>query len=65
MELSKDDIDLLKKFFDENDLGRVVISGHVRKGVLKIRFELIKDTKVLRSLRAFVSNGRLLLFESP
>lgn len=64
MELSRADINLLKNFFNEDDLERIVITGHVRKGVLKIRFELIKDSKVLRSLRAFVGNGRLLLFES-
>ena len=64
MELSRNDIELLKKFFGDDDLENLVVSGHVRKGVLKIKVEVTKDNRVLRSLRAFIGNGRLLIFES-
>lgn len=64
MELSRADLDLLKKFFGEGDLERVVVTGHVHKGVLKIQFDVMRDSEVLKSLRAFIGNGKMLVFES-
>jgi hypothetical protein len=64
MELSRDDIELLTKFFGEREMERVSISGYVRKGVLKIRVDVIDAAKVPRSLRAFIGKGKLLIFES-
>ena len=64
MELSRSDIELLRKFFGEGELKRVSISGYIRKGVLKLRFDVVDAADVPRSLRAFIGEGKLLIFES-
>lgn len=64
MELSRADIELLRKFFGDTETHRIVVTGHVRKGVLKIQMDVIHDHQVSKSLRAFVGNGRILFFDS-
>lgn len=65
MELTGDDINVLKEFFGGDKLKRLMIRTSISKGemIMKLKIDVVTVNDVRRSLRLYISSSKILIFE--